>query len=676
MAVLQPSLTGLESEAELVIVPPQGGYVAMKCSKLASNDNDVNYDDDLKVADGPAVAARKASGIAFETKMGLAWADTLGERIAVIATCDRSVASKKAREAATMALLANPGTAEVIFNARLPADLKASRISEPDFLIRLGDAPRANGRWAWAPGDFKEAKALEGAAKAQAWLVSAMDKPTLEAGVATYLGVGKPKLKHSLQLAHYRRVLEYHGYAADTFGGPCYAAIIGKEGVLVWRDLDAEDHLHVGLDGDRRRKSAQQIYDEEFALRIEVIRRALQRAYDPDLPALVGPEWKAECLECPWKDVCHDELKLDMDHITLLPGVTPTRAKPYYDLGISTVAALARLDHRSGVAVDAGLDVGALITAAKASRDTTAPLSSLLPPVTAKLVVAIKALSDAGVRTVADVRKLDRTTAAFSGSKVWNLAGTIDQARVVKAGKVYLARGVAKVSLTRSWIEEDVDIEDCDGLVYMIGVRTTGREKRKGELKIRVDEHSFADWTHTLAGEARIFAEFWSHIVKMRDKAKRKSYRAYHYTDHENTAFRRLAEKHAGFPGVPSAKELEEFLTSNAWVDMHAVVSKELVWPTENATLKTIAGWARFTWRDSDPGGANSMAWYAEAVNNADAKMRDAYRERLTAYNDDDCEAQIAIRDWLTRLDEAHDSAKKLPNVGALDTRFRRRSRS
>ena len=46
-------MTSVIKEELLVLVPPQGGYVAGQCSKRASNDHDPAYDPALKVDDTP-----------------------------------------------------------------------------------------------------------------------------------------------------------------------------------------------------------------------------------------------------------------------------------------------------------------------------------------------------------------------------------------------------------------------------------------------------------------------------------------------------------------------------------------------------------------------------------------------------------------------------------------------
>jgi len=72
------------------------------------------------------------------------------------------------------------------------------------------------------------------------------------------------------------------------------------------------------------------------------------------------------------------------------------------------------------------------------------------------------------------------------------------------------------------------------------------------------------------------------------------------------------------------------------------------VLPTDGRGLKTIAQWIGFEWRDEDPGGAQSMAWWKEYLDNPVAKT--ALRNRVIAYNEDDLRATFVVRDWLERF--------------------------
>jgi hypothetical protein len=631
-----------------------GGYDAKSCPEKVRKSHDPVYAEIELEAPTSGAAQRMEAGVLREIVVGELWLSALEPRkIKAIPACDRSAESKKMREELTLELMRKPGNVQVIWNARLPQLFGSHRTGEPDALVR-GRA--RNGIPVWIPVDVKDHRSLEGTSKAKPVQASALAKPSRDDATALNLGVGVPQKSDALQLAHYHRMLEELGFAGSKPTG----GIIGREGVIVWHDLEADIYLHENLG----RTNALAFYDNEFESRVDIAKAALSGE------ALTGPEWKSECTDCPFRTVCRDELKLDLDHITLLPGITPKRAKAHYAAGVTRVDQLARLDYRTARLVDLGVDVNAAIDSAEASN-SSAPATDLIN-------VASNVLETLELRTASDVAKLDKATACYSNSGVWNLSGSIDQARVTKVGKVHLQRGVTYVDLIPSTIEQDVDIEDCDGLVYLIGVRTVGRKKEGEDWKLRSEYNAFVDWSNTPEGEARVFAEFWAHIQSWREKAKTNKwgYRAYHYTKHEDSAFIGLAERHAGAPGVPSVEDVRAFLDSKEWIDLYPVVSQQLIWPTESVTLKDIAKWVRFSWRDSDPGGGNSIAWYKLAINAEEDSIRTDNQDRLLKYNADDCQAQAEIRDWLNSLGESRQPGKRLPNVAQLDKRFSRRARS
>jgi hypothetical protein len=627
-----------------------GGYDAKSCPEKTRKSYAPEYIGIELDPTPPGDLARMDSGIRFESEVGDRWERELGATgFHRIEACDRTPESKARRAAATAAVLANPGDVVVIWNARLEPQTDANRTGEPDALVRVGTS--SDGTPIWAPVDVKDHRSLEGTRGAQQWDISDLATP-IEATPRT-LSDGVPQKVDGIQLAHYHRMLEKLGYAGAPRGG-----IIGREGVIVWHDLARELYRHQDLGTI----GALAFYDHEFANRV-MIAKAARRG-----EALTGPEWKGDCASCQFRTTCHDELRIDLDHITLLPGVTPERARAHYARGVKTIAAMARLDHATARLVDDSVDVAAAITQASL-LDGATPVAEFC-----KEADAIK-LTAAGFATAADLNRLDARTAAYSGVKVWNLADTIDRARVAKVGKVHLARGVSYVNIERTAIEEDIDIEDSNGYVYLIGVRTTGRKRVGEDVKNRAEYHSFVNWDQTPEGEARVFAEFWEHVKGMRTYAKthRYGYRLYHYSHHEPSSFKALAVRHAGKPGVPTLDEVVALFAEKVVVDMYPLLTTQLIWPTESSTLKELAKWVRFTWRDSEPGGGNSMAWYDNAVNSVDETVREDNRKRILEYNADDVAAQVALRDWLTRLGEVRQLGKRLPGVDRLDARFRPR---
>jgi len=668
-------LRALHAPSTVHPAPPQGGYLAKMCAEKARKDFSTRYTYAPQASPSPSMQLLLDSGVDFEIEIGKRWARALKGGLLSIPACDRSVESKRLREEMTMEAMSNPGDVKVIWNARIPAVMDLSIICEPDALVRIGR--RSDGKWSWAPVDVKWHRSLEGSAKATPKSCSTIKAPHPSNATDVDLGVGVPHKSDTMQLAHYMVALEHYGHSVEP-GTPYYmcGAIIGKEGLLLWANLNDKIYAFSDGAGSRTKKSAIEIYLEQFSFRLKVIENALAANEDPSIQPITLPEWKAECKECPWQIVCHDELKFDLGHhITLLPGMTAARAKLHYALGNTSAVQLARLDYPTAVAVDNGVDLHKLRDLAhemNADPDTRLDTLVALDPGLAD------ALEDVGFVSVSDLDKIHDPTAAYISSKVNRLGEVIDQARVSLAERVHRARGVDFVAIDRAVIEEDVDIEDANGRCYLIGVLDTGMKKKMSNRKMRREYYAFVDWTGTDEGEARIFGEWWAHVTRMQSYARDNHYkfRVYHYTDHETRYFRSLASKHAGIRGVPQIEELEAFFAGNSWVDLYPIVAKQLVWPTEDLTLKSLAKYVKFFWRDEAPGGGNSIAWYQEAIK-TDAEtvtgpdLRGEARTRLLQYNEDDVLATWTIRDWISRLGEARRPGRKLPSVEFLDSRFR-----
>lgn len=638
-----------------------GGYDAKSCQTLVMKNHHPSYtasdQDDIP----PGDLARMEDGVRFESEVSNLWAAALGDRFLAIPACDRSDASKRTREKLTLAAMENPGNARVIWNARLPKLKKSNRTGEPDALVHWG--VDASGTHLWVPVDVKHHKSIKGERSNRGGLpVSSFADPFHQSATMVDLGDGTPQQNDALQLAHYFRMLNELGHAAPVAVG----GIVGKELQILWHQLDEKVY-------DRRSKSALEIYDSAFADAVKIASSAI------DGVATVEPEWKDECKSCVWRTSCHDELKVDLDHITLVPGVTPSKAKAHYAAGVRRISDLARRDWRTATLIDGKVDVRALKAWALAVPAETSVLDF---PGDTNYARQAGSFGAAKVRTAGDVLALDEETMAYNGLGSVGLAKSIDNARAQKIGKVFLGRGVTSVGINRSVYEQDVDIEDENGFVYLIGVRTTGRkltsgqtetERKRGEGRFEYD--AFVNWEQSSDGEAKVFADFWKHIQESREYASRRkyAYRLYHYSSHEPIAFKKLAVRHAGKPGVPTLDDVEEFFNLKEVIDLYEVLVEQLVWPTESVSLKEVAKWVRFSWRDSDPGGGNSLAWYKDAVSHPDESVREENRQRLLEYNEDDVTAQVAIRDWLTRLGEARLPGKKLPEIATLDRRFSRR---
>lgn len=118
----------------------------------------------------------------------------------------------------------------------------------------------------------------------------------------------------------------------------------------------------------------------------------------------------------------------------------------------------------------------------------------------------------------------------------------------------------------------------------------------------------------------------------------------YYYSKYERTIYRKLQEKYAD---VCSADEIEDLFDPSNAIDLYNdVVKKATEWPTVDYSIKTIAKYLGFEWRDTHPSGAASIEWFDQWVRKGDK----AIRRRILDYNEDDCRATRVLVDAIRKL--------------------------
>lgn len=76
------------------------------------------------------------------------------------------------------------------------------------------------------------------------------------------------------------------------------------------------------------------------------------------------------------------------------------------------------------------------------------------------------------------------------------------------------------------------------------------------------------------------------------------------------------------------------------------VVKKATEWPLYDQSIKTLAQYLGFHWRDSDPSGVASIEWYNRWLESGDP----AIKQRILDYNQDDCLATGIVVDGIRTL--------------------------
>ncbi|HEX2300758.1 MAG TPA: TM0106 family RecB-like putative nuclease, partial [Pseudonocardiaceae bacterium] len=256
------------------------------------------------------------------------------------------------------------------------------------------------------------------------------------------------------------------------------------------------------------------------------------------------------------------------------------------------------------------------------------------------------ALRLAGVSTVDDLAALDP-----SDDPPVPLAGMpfADAVLLARAWQrdLALVRRNRRTEVPRADVEVDVDMESFgDAGAYLWGCLLTG-----ADIGMPRGYRAFATWEPVpTPDEARSFAAFWAWLaeVRLRAAARGLSFHAYCYNEQaENRWMLSSAERFAGAPGVPTSAQVQEFISSPAWVDLFGVVSTEFLC-ARGKGLKTIAPAAGFSWHDPEASGENSMRWYRDAVGLDSGEPDPAQRERLLTYNADDVRATCTLRQWMS----------------------------
>lgn len=254
-----------------------------------------------------------------------------------------------------------------------------------------------------------------------------------------------------------------------------------------------------------------------------------------------------------------------------------------------------------------------------------------------------RAKRDAMVSSIATVRELadadisrfvKKKKTVFSGIGPETLAKFQERARL-RAHPNPKAYRTAELVLPTDARELffDIEVDPMRDICYLHGfVERTDRDNGSERYVAYFVDHP------TQEEEESAFARAWAFLRAARPCA------VLYYAPYERTIYRKLQEK---YPAVCTADELEALFTNASTVDLYTgVVKPSTEWPTVDFSIKTLAKFLGFAWRDTDPSGAASIEWYHRWVESGDP----ALRERLLAYNEDDCRATRVLLDAVRAL--------------------------
>ncbi|MGK7930101.1 MAG: TM0106 family RecB-like putative nuclease [Microcystaceae cyanobacterium] len=168
----------------------------------------------------------------------------------------------------------------------------------------------------------------------------------------------------------------------------------------------------------------------------------------------------------------------------------------------------------------------------------------------------------------------------------------------------------------------DIEAEPEQKLDYLLGILQVDRQNHQQIF------YSFLAETPQQEGQ------IWQKFVNL--MMQYESAPIFHFSEYEAETIKRLAHLYHT-PKYQSDRLLSRL------TDLHQRVTTIVTLPVESYSLKAIAQWVGFQWREQGVGGDQCVFWYDQWLKTEDRR----YLTYILRYNEDDCRATFWVKDWL-----------------------------
>lgn len=292
------------------------------------------------------------------------------------------------------------------------------------------------------------------------------------------------------------------------------------------------------------------------------------------------------CHLCHWFSHCYATAKAEQ-HLSLLPGVTPTRYTHLQSLNLTSLESLANT-----------------------------------PPAHLEPLPGFG--REAAHKLVRQARSTLLNRAMLGGSYLGSESPTQDcSSRISERLEPFLSPEELPTAPVELYF--DIEAEPSLNLVYLHGV-------------LVVDRVAQTETFHPLLadrpeGEAAIWEDLLELLWRYPDAP------IFHFCPYEVQTVQRLAQVYKA-----PVDQIEPLIPR--FVDLHERITRTVTLPVESYALKPIARWLGFDWRDPNANGAQSIYWYAQWLTTGDRSFLNA----IVEYNEDDCRATYHIKNWLVEF--------------------------
>jgi predicted RecB family nuclease len=355
----------------------------------------------------------------------------------------------------------------------------------------------------------------------------------------------------------------------------------------------------------------------DFAAYERQTRRLLSEFIDADTganpPADTYPEPVEHCAICRWSDACKARRRAD-DDLSLVAGITRGQRRGLKAAGIQTRRGFAGTD-----------------------------------PVPTLRGTSRQALERARSQAILQVASEDAGAIAY---ELLAPAVDADGALVPNRGLLALPEPVTgdlffDIEGARYWSDDGREF----GLQYLFGIVDTADVDAAGVPRYR------QFWAFDRAGEKRAFEALIDFITARR--AARPGLHVYHYNHYEPTSIDHLTELHetrqeavGRLMGRFATREdeVDELFRLGVFVDLYRVVRQGLQAGVESYSIKRLeplCGYSRVVGlRDA----TEALVSFEAALDDSSAGGEVVLQGVVAGYNEDDCRATLALRDWLESL--------------------------
>ena len=342
----------------------------------------------------------------------------------------------------------------------------------------------------------------------------------------------------------------------------------------------------------RRQNAYSVTLDKWLPLMQADLAECIQTLQQPQAPEVFISRQK--CGLCHWYSSCY-AIAQSQKHISLIPGVTPNRYQSLQELRITTVESLAQAEI-STLALLFGSEVASnLLQQAQSIQQNRVILRQRFDP----------------AREIPPFDKLTEPENNLNGDRV----NSHSESQPSREYTDILPKASVELFF-------DIEAQPDLNLDYLLGILVIDRSSNTETFHPLLAEHP--------DDEAVIWQQFLELVWLYPDAP------IFHFSDYEVETVKRLAKLYK----TPFT-HLQPLLSR--FVDVHKQVMSRVTLPVESYSLKHLARWLGFEWRDAAVTGSQCVCLYEQWLTTGDRSVL----EIIQRYNEDDCRATYHLKNWL-----------------------------